>query len=286
MLYQEKTQQLKSEDSLEEHKSLKGFFKNPNHPNLYLSREGLVWCDFRERFIKYSVNGRENLYPTLRDISGTKFVHILLAQTFIVKPENCEVVNHRDGNKKNISLDNLEWVTWSENSTHAYMSGLRSDNKPVLLKDLESGEVREFFSLNACARHLGKSASHLSVYLNKSQNRPFLNKYELVWKGRRWLGLTKHDIGRPRHGLKRAILACETGNGKKIIFPSAAHAAEELGLSRRVVTYDASGKTKSKKNKYKFVWLDEYVGEINGIPIIEPNPVLPFGGKKAKSKAA
>lgn len=51
-------------------------------------------------------------------------VHRLLAIAFIPNPENKPCINHIDGDKYNNSLDNLEWVTHSENTIHAFKFGL------------------------------------------------------------------------------------------------------------------------------------------------------------------
>ena len=52
-----------------------------------------------------------------------KFVHRLVAQKYLPNPDNLPQVNHKDGNKLNNHVDNLEWVSNRENSLHALRNG-------------------------------------------------------------------------------------------------------------------------------------------------------------------
>lgn len=66
---------------------------------------------------------------------GAKFVrvHRLVAMYFIPNPDNKPCVNHKDGNKLNNCVDNLEWVSYSENNKHAYDNNLKIGNGKRIL---------------------------------------------------------------------------------------------------------------------------------------------------------
>lgn len=51
-------------------------------------------------------------------------VHRLVAETFLENPNNYEIINHKDGNKSNNDVNNLEWCTPSYNHNHAFRIGL------------------------------------------------------------------------------------------------------------------------------------------------------------------
>ena len=61
--------------------------------------------------------------------NGERPLHRLVAETFLLNPENKETVNHLDGIKLNNRLDNFEWATRKEQLDHAYKLGLKESLK-------------------------------------------------------------------------------------------------------------------------------------------------------------
>lgn len=57
--------------------------------------------------------------------NDTMLIHRLIAITFIENPSNLPEVNHKDGNKQNNAINNLEWCTSSTNQKHAFKTGLQ-----------------------------------------------------------------------------------------------------------------------------------------------------------------
>lgn len=78
-------------------------------------------CDTRDWVLKNRVQNytedRDGYYHVCFNRQGSS-VHRLVAKTFIPNPDNLPVVNHKDGNKKNNDVSNLEWCTPLQNTRH------------------------------------------------------------------------------------------------------------------------------------------------------------------------
>jgi hypothetical protein len=86
----------------------------------------------------YISNGKSNKLRSSKKLNGTitkkgylavelegkfYFIHRLVAICFIPNLNNKEQINHKDGNKLNNNVENLEWVTNKENMEHSYKNG-------------------------------------------------------------------------------------------------------------------------------------------------------------------
>lgn len=81
-------------------------------------------------------------------------IHRLLGIHFLYFDKDVKdklIINHKDGNKLNNSLDNLEWVTYSENAKHAYSTGListdRKNHLGVTIDITIRKEIREKYGM-------------------------------------------------------------------------------------------------------------------------------------------
>ena len=69
-------------------------------------------------------NGYLTVSLSKNGIGTTYLIHRMIGDAFILNTKNKAEINHKDGNKLNNSISNLEWVSSSENSIHAHKSGL------------------------------------------------------------------------------------------------------------------------------------------------------------------
>lgn len=101
------------------------FIAIDTHPKYSVSRDGRVKNSRgHEKALQLDHKGYYKVDLYNNGDCSTKRVHRLVAEAFIPNPDNKPDINHIDGNKRNNSADNLEWVTKSENIQHAFRTGL------------------------------------------------------------------------------------------------------------------------------------------------------------------
>lgn len=136
----------------------------PGFPDYYICKETTEVLSMRKKqpfILTPSINhtNSNSTYYMVRIIDKSnkthkKYIHRLMAENFIDNINNYPEVNHIDGNKHNNNIDNLEWVTKSENSIHAYKAGLNT-TVSVEQYDLNGNLLATFSSIIEAERATG-----------------------------------------------------------------------------------------------------------------------------------
>lgn len=110
---------------MEENKIINGY------DNYLIYNNGKIFNQNTKRWLKGSVSENGYLYYRLSKNGQKKmfYGHRLVAEHFIDNPNNLPVVNHKDGDKLNNNVSNLEWSSYSDNIKHAYDTNLIAPKK-------------------------------------------------------------------------------------------------------------------------------------------------------------
>lgn len=113
-------------------------------------------------------------------------LHVLIAKAFIPNPHGLLVVDHVDGNKLNNNINNLEWVTQSENMNRSVKLGLSHSgkshvqSKPVLQFDINGKFINEFD--NAAKASIDTGTCKASIYKVCTNTRNIANNFKWEYK--------------------------------------------------------------------------------------------------------
>ena len=163
----------------------------------------------KDRIIATSVNsylkkGRvlklhyDNKHPYLsfalhvENTNKTCMVHRIVAETFIPNPKGLPCVNHKDEDKRNNNVSNLEWCDYSYNATYKgaryrnvinrTKNGSKNSERPVLMFNLNGDFIKEFRSTYDAAREIGVSRVRIvavcTCYRGSKQTKGFKFKYK------------------------------------------------------------------------------------------------------------
>jgi hypothetical protein len=123
-------------------------------------------------------------------------IHQLVAEHYHLNPLNKKNVNHKNGERNDNRLENLEWSTQGENSQHAHDSGLNKTSKSVVQYNLKGNVMAKYKSATEAGKKTGIPSGQISKacsgksatagkYLWKFEGEPLVNIPEEIRHHRR-----------------------------------------------------------------------------------------------------
>ena len=144
----------------------------PDFPNYFITENGEVWSAKRNIFLTpHNDRGYLTVNLSNNGIRQIKKIHRLVAEAFIPNPNNYPQINHKDENKLNNNVDNLEWCTQKYNcqyGTRNYRCTVHCNRK---VKQLLNGEViNKYNSLKEASLKTNIKYQNISSCCRNQQN--------------------------------------------------------------------------------------------------------------------
>ena len=183
-------------------------------------------------------------------------VHRMVAMTFIENPDNKPYVNHINGIRYDNNVENLEWVTQSENIQHAVRTGLMQNGrkKAVIQYNLNGDRMATFESASEAARQTGGSQSKITMCCKRQ--RETANDYQ--WRYYDDI----HDVQKVEKKFitGKKVAKCDEEGNILEIFPSFKEAARAVNGTSSAISRVCSG-TNIRHKGYKWKLVEEIVQE-------------------------
>ena len=222
----------------------------------FITEDGKCYNSITNKYLKGQENYKNHYFSynlTMPDGSKKRcYAHRLVANAYLEPPAaQYTQINHKDGNKLNNCIDNLEWVTPQENAQHAIKAQLRKFEH-VFCFNKDKKLVAEYLTISEASKAVGLSPTIIFQELNKNIKTLSGGFY---WSREKEIGETKNYTN---NGKSKSVNQYDL-KGKFIMsYPSTGTAARAIGANNGShIGECCRGKIKQYKG---FIW--RYVEDI------------------------
>lgn len=258
-----------------------GYYFIPSFTSYGINRQGSIisLVDGCLKIVSLATTGYRDLGLRRDDgvYQGTN-LHRALALTFLEYDNtiNTLVVNHKDNDRDNSNIDNLEWVTQSENVIHGLaakngytgsaknkailrmlvkrgvnIDGVDLDHNGIEVKDLTNNTIRLFESQEQASKAIGVSVGTVSLKVSGKAIYPLINDRYIVRRvGSEWP--TWDTTKEYSQAKNKSTVVKNLATGELLNFKSAKEAYTELKLSKKTVTTRLKNKDRRPINGFVF----------------------------------
>ena len=236
----------------------KKYYFNEKETEYSVSTDGLVKKDTKNDYILSQSSQQDYKFVTLL-IEGKQKrlrVHRMVAETFIPNPENKPFVNHIIGNRSDNNVENLEWVTPSENTQHAVATGLMNNGRKraVIQYNLNGDKMMTFESASEAARQTGSPQSKITMCCRRQ--RETANDYQWRYVD----DIQDVKVVQKKFITGKRVAQCDEDYNIIAIFPSFSAAAQAVNGTASAISRVCSG-TNIRHKGYKWKLVEEIVQE-------------------------
>lgn len=218
----------------------------------FISENGECFNSNTKKYLKGQISnsGYLNFSLTMPDKTKKRlYAHRLVAIAYIENDNPLATeVNHKDGNKLNNHVNNLEWVTPSENQRHAVNSGLK-ESKKIYCFNEDKKLIKEYFNLTELVKETGYNASSIAQELRKDNSIGKSPIYGYFWSYNPTLDEIKTY---PNTGKSKTVYQYDLNNNFLNEYKSTGEAAQAIGVkSGSHIGECCRGKIKTYKG---YIW--------------------------------
>lgn len=135
----------------------------------------------KQKFENKEIKEKYGEYLYVGILGKTYAIHRLVAQAFIPNPENKPQVNHKNGIRNDNRVENLEWVTNTENQKHARQNGIYNTYQFMTLTDFQKNKIielrKKLYTTHEISKEIGLSHETVRLYVKENlQNEKEIKK--------------------------------------------------------------------------------------------------------------